>query len=96
MMYYVYYALKLLCQIICRTTWLKDSFDPSFADSRLTFVVTMVVILSNELSNCKHPVDSSLSKTDSAIPPVKSLRPSSVVPYFNASYEPCNLRTIKT
>lgn len=29
----------------------------------------------------------------SVTPPVRSARPSSVVPYFNASYEPCNLRT---
>lgn len=27
----------------------------------------------------------------STIPPVKSLRPSERVPYFNASYEPCSL-----
>ena len=27
----------------------------------------------------------------SVTPPVRSARPSNVVPYFNASYEPCNL-----
>ena len=60
-------------------------------DSFATLTKTTVVIRSRLARSSRDPVDSDFNATFSAIPPVKSLRPSKVVPYFNASYEPCSL-----
>ena len=65
---------------------LESEFD-SFA----TLTKTTVVIRKRLARSSRDPVDSDFNGTFSAIPPVKSLRPSNVVPYFNASYEPWSL-----
>ena len=53
--------------------------------------VTIVVISTRLFNNRKHAVRSWGTGIDSDTPPVKSANPSRNVPYFNASYDPCNL-----
>jgi hypothetical protein len=51
------------------------------------------VISSSLLSMRPHVVGSCRMLMLSVMPPVRSARPSSSVPYFSASYDPCNLHT---
>ena len=56
-----------------------------------TVAVIIDVCSSSRLMVWPAPVASSRILRVSVMPPVMSARPSNVVPYFRASYEPCNL-----
>ena len=68
-----------------------DLFELDSFDSFTTFTKTTVVIRRRLDKSSRDPVVSDFNGTFSAIPPVKSLKPSNVVPYFNASYDPWSL-----
>ena len=68
-----------------------DLFELESFDSFTTLTKTTVVIRNRLDKSSRDPVDSDFKGTFSAIPPVKSLKPSKVVPYFSASYDPWSL-----
>lgn len=51
----------------------------------------MDVICNNLFKSLLHEVGSCRRGIDSVMPPVRSENPSNEVPYFKASYDPCNL-----
>lgn len=53
----------------------------------------IIHVVSKILRNMAGRIESEpdLTGIASTMPPVRSLKPSDRVPYFNASYEPCNL-----
>ena len=61
-----------------------------------TTAVTMEVTWSNLERRRLQDVGSERNDIVSEIPPVRSDKPSSVLPYLSASYEPCNLNNRRT
>ena len=87
-----YQMIKKLIAIFTLFFSFIDLFGLVSLVSFNTLTKTTVVIRNRLDKSSRDPVDSDFNGTFSAIPPVKSLKPSKVVPYLSASYDPWSLK----
>lgn len=85
------YVLITILIIQCTENQYRDML--TCVDVVCTVHVMSDVISSSLLSMRPQVVGSCRMLTLSVMPPVRSARPSRSVPYFSASYDPCNLHT---